>query len=72
MKLLRSVLHMAWMLITVIPWGLALVLLSLRVLRRRVLLLLLLLLLLPLTPPLPLAFMPIVLVRVVLLSLFCC
>ena len=31
MKLLRSVLHMAWMLVTVIPWSLALVLMSLRV-----------------------------------------
>jgi 1-acyl-sn-glycerol-3-phosphate acyltransferase len=31
MNLIRSILHMAWMLVTVIPWGLALVLLSLRV-----------------------------------------
>lgn len=29
MRLLRSLLHLAWMLITVIPWGLALLLLSL-------------------------------------------
>jgi len=33
MPLLRSVLHLAWMLITVIPWGLALVLLSVGVRR---------------------------------------
>lgn len=30
MKLLRSVLHLGWMLVTVIPWGLALLILSLR------------------------------------------
>ncbi len=35
MPLLRSVLHMAWILITVIPWGLALVIVSLWVKRTR-------------------------------------
>ena len=30
MRLLRSVLHLGWMLVTVIPWGLALLILSLR------------------------------------------
>ena len=31
MNLIRSVMHMAWILVTVIPWGLALVIISLRV-----------------------------------------
>ena len=35
MPLLRSILHMAWILITVIPWGLALVIVSLWVKRTR-------------------------------------
>ena len=30
MRLLRSVLHLGWMLVTVIPWSLALLILSLR------------------------------------------
>lgn len=36
MRLLRSVLHLGWMLVTVIPWGLALLILSLRLRRAAV------------------------------------